>query len=191
MDESSITGESDYISKASPSSNPNGDGFIISGSKVMDGSGLVVVLAVGMDTQLGKLRAAIEEVEENPTPLQLKLESIANDIGKVGVIAAGLTMLALFIHLAIEIIFHGHCFLCFETVNALIEAFLTSVTIIVVAVPEGLPLAVTISLAFSVNKMKDENNLVKHLQCCEIMGNATNICSDKTGTLTQNIMSVD
>jgi P-type E1-E2 ATPase len=68
---------------------------------------------------------------------------------------------------------------------------LTSVTIIVVAVPEGLPLAVTISLAFSVNKMKDENNLVKHLQCCEIMGNATNICSDKTGTLTQNIMSVD
>jgi len=64
------------------------------------------------------------------------------------------------------------------------------VTIIVVAVPEGLPLAVTITLAYSVNKMKDEQNLVKTLASCEIMGGANNICSDKTGTLTQNIMSV-
>lgn len=66
-----------------------------------------------------------------------------------------------------------------------------AVTIIVVAVPEGLPLAVSISLAFSINKMKDENNLVKRVECCETMGGATNICSDKTGTLTQNIMSVE
>lgn len=63
------------------------------------------------------------------------------------------------------------------------------VTIIVVAVPEGLPLAVTITLAYSVNKMKDQNNLVKNLSSCEIMGGANNICSDKTGTLTQNLMT--
>ena len=67
---------------------------------------------------------------------------------------------------------------------------MTAVTIIVVAVPEGLPLAVSIALAYSVNKMKDENNLVKQLASCEIMGGATTICSDKTGTLTQNLMSV-
>jgi len=71
-----------------------------------------------------------------------------------------------------------------------VDAILIGITIIVVAVPEGLPLAVTIALAYSVNKMKDENNLVRNLASCEIMGGANTICSDKTGTLTQNIMAV-
>ena len=77
-----------------------------------------------------------------------------------------------------------------ETLHHLVEAFIIAVSIIVVAVPEGLPLAVTIALAYSVGKMKDENNLVRYLQACETMGGATNLCSDKTGTLTKNIMSV-
>ena len=77
-----------------------------------------------------------------------------------------------------------------ETLHHLVEAFIIAVSIIVVAVPEGLPLAVTIALAYSVGKMKDENNLVRYLQACETMGGANNICSDKTGTLTKNIMSV-
>jgi P-type Ca2+ transporter type 2B len=73
----------------------------------------------------------------------------------------------------------------------LVDILLVGITIIVVAVPEGLPLAVTIALAYSVNKMKDEQNLVRVMAACEIMGAANNICSDKTGTLTQNIMSVE
>lgn len=72
----------------------------------------------------------------------------------------------------------------------LINSFITGVTILVVAVPEGLPLAVTLSLAYSVNKMKQQKNLVRHLDACEVMGGATNICTDKTGTLTENIMTV-
>lgn len=76
------------------------------------------------------------------------------------------------------------------TLLHLVDAFIIAVSIIVVAVPEGLPLAVTIALAYSVGKMKDENNLVRYLQACETMGGADNICSDKTGTLTKNIMSV-
>lgn len=109
-----------------------------------------------------KISKTLEE-EDQPTPLQLKLETVAEDIGKIGTLCAGLTLLALLAHLAIRIIFQDHCFLCYESLKEVINGFLIAVTIIVVAVPEGLPLAVTIALAYSVNKMKDENNLVKHL----------------------------
>jgi Ca2+ transporting ATPase len=80
--------------------------------------------------------------------------------------------------------------LSWDTMHELIEYFIIAVSIVVVAVPEGLPLAVTIALAYSVGKMKDENNLVRYLQACETMGGANNICSDKTGTLTKNLMTV-
>ncbi len=100
-------------------------------------------------------------------------------------------MFALWVNLGIDIFKHKHCFLCIESLNQIVSGFMVAVTIIVVAVPEGLPLAVTIALAFSVGKMKDENNLVKQLSSCEIMGGATNICSDKTGTLTTNTMTLD
>lgn len=81
-------------------------------------------------------------------------------------------------------------FLSVTTIHELIEYFIIAVSIIVVAVPEGLPLSVTIALAYSVGKMKEENNLVRYLQACETMGGADNICSDKTGTLTKNLMTV-
>ena len=85
--------------------------------------------------------------------------------------------------------FTGHLF-TLDTLLHVVDAFIIAVSIIVVAVPEGLPLAVTIALAYSVGKMKDENNLVRFLQACETMGGADNICSDKTGTLTMNKMTV-
>ncbi|EWS72210.1 calcium-translocating P-type ATPase, PMCA-type protein (macronuclear) [Tetrahymena thermophila SB210] len=191
MDESSVTGESDHINKTPALLGEVGNttSFLISGSKVMDGTGLMLVCAVGQNTQLGKLREKLQD-EQPPTPLQQKLETVAEDIGKIGTVAAALTMLAINIHLIVNIVIGEHCFLCIESAQAVVNSFLIGITIIVVAVPEGLPLAVTIALAYSVNKMKDENNLVKELSSCEIMGGATNICSDKTGTLTQNIMSV-
>ena len=145
---------------------------------------------VGNETQIGKLKAKLQE-EQPETPLQQKLELVAEQIGTIGTISALLTMLALWVHLGVAIALKEHCFMCIQSVNQIVNAFLIAVTIVVVAVPEGLPLAVTIALAFSVGKMKDENNLVKQLASCEIMGGATNICSDKTGTLTQNLMTLD
>ncbi len=89
-----------------------------------------------------------------------------------------------------DVISYDKCVFCYETVNVLVSYFIIAVSIVVIAVPEGLPLAVTISLAYSVGKMKDENNLVRFLAACETMGGANNICTDKTGTLTQNQMTV-
>ncbi|EGR33978.1 hypothetical protein IMG5_028960 [Ichthyophthirius multifiliis] len=192
IDESSITGESDLITKNQIDKNQksqNINPFLISGSKIMDGQGKMLVCAVGVNTQLGKLKEKLEE-QQPPTPLQQKLETIAEQIGKVGTGVAILTMSALLINLIIDMIRGIHCIGCVKTLQDILKIFMIGVTIVVVAVPEGLPLAVTIALAFSVNKMKDEKNLVKQLASCEIMGNANNICSDKTGTLTQNLMKV-
>jgi len=114
------------------------------------------------------------------------LEDLANDIGKAGLGAAVLTVTAMCCHLAYDI-FQGKVEpWSLYTANQLVKFLIVGVTIIVVAIPEGLPLAVTIALAYSVGKMREENNLVRHLASCEIMGGANNICSDKTGTLTQN-----
>ena len=93
---------------------------------------------------------------------------MTEEIGKIGTISAGLTLLALYVHLRVNIAMTDHCFLCLDTLREVVKAFMIAVTI-VVAVLERLPLAVTISLAFSVGKMKDENTLVKNLSNCEIM----------------------
>lgn len=193
MDEASVTGESELITKI-PAKDiyvPNREGtpFIISDSKVMEGTGLILVCTVGPNTQMNKIRSRLTE-EQPPTPLQVKLEDVANAIGKIGTIAAGVTFLALLVHLIINVINGDVELFSMVALEDLISYLLLAVTIIVVAVPEGLPLAVTLSLAYSVNKMKDENNFVRHLEACETMGGANNICSDKTGTLTQNIMTV-
>jgi Ca2+ transporting ATPase len=125
------------------------------------------------------------------TPLQKKLETIAEQIGMVGFYVAVLTFAALLIRLMISTMFSGTAaFLTMNSALQILNFFIIAVTIIVVAVPEGLPLAVTISLAFSVSKMFKENNLVRRLHASETMGGANEICSDKTGTLTQNRMTV-
>lgn len=181
-DESSMTGESDHVKK-SPEKAP----FLLSGSQISDGAALAVVLAVGANSFLGKNMASIVSEEEDETPLQKKLNYIAEFIGKIGLAMALLTFLVLLGYQIYDIVTKGWKP---ENLEGIVKGFIVAVTIVVVAVPEGLPLAVTLSLAFSVNEMKKENNLVRHLDASETMGQATNICTDKTGTLTQNVMKV-
>ena len=122
--------------------------------------------------------------------LQAKLTKLAVLIGWFGLGAGILTVIVIWIRFSIET-YHidGESFKK-KHISEYLRAFITGVTVLVVAVPEGLPLAVTISLAFSVKKMLHDHNLVRHLDACETMGNATAICSDKTGTLTTNRMTV-
>lgn len=121
----------------------------------------------------------------------MKLETIAEQIGMVGFYVAILTFSALVIRILIGTMMAGNAaFLSWPNVIGVLNAFIIAITVIVVAVPEGLPLAVTISLAFSVSKMFEEHNLVRRLHASETMGGANEICSDKTGTLTQNRMTV-
>ena len=122
--------------------------------------------------------------------LQKKLTKLALQIGYFGIGAAALSIIVSF--LRFSIVEYGISGRGGEKTDALqfLKFFINGITVLVVAVPEGLPLAVTIALAFSVKKMLNDNNLVRHLHSCETMGNATCICSDKTGTLTTNRMTV-
>ncbi|KAJ6231027.1 cation transporting atpase [Anaeramoeba flamelloides] len=181
INEASVTGESKDIKKSLEE-----DPFVKSGTLVVSGEGRAVVTGVGMNSQYGRMKLNFNEPDP-PTPLQDKLDKMAILIGKIGLYCAILTVGVLFIMIVIDWVRHGWDK---EFISEAVEAFIIGVTIVVVAVPEGLPLAVTISLAYSMKKMMKDNNLVRRLASCETMGNATNICSDKTGTLTQNIMSV-
>ncbi|XP_071774824.1 plasma membrane calcium-transporting ATPase 3b isoform X2 [Centroberyx gerrardi] len=126
--------------------------------------------------------------------LQGKLTKLAVQIGKAGLVMSAITVIILVLYFVIEtFVVEGHVWLAECTpvyIQYFVKFFIIGVTVLVVAVPEGLPLAVTISLAYSVKKMMKDNNLVRHLDACETMGNATAICSDKTGTLTTNRMTV-
>ena len=134
--------------------------------------------------------------DENPSVssgsvLQRKLNNLAALIGYFATTAAILTTIILIIRLLIEVYTHREPHEWQNTDwNDVVDAFIIGIIVLVVAIPEGLPLAVTISLAYSVKKMLTDNNLVRHLHACETMGNATTICSDKTGTLTTNRMTV-
>ncbi|MBI2373387.1 MAG: calcium-translocating P-type ATPase, PMCA-type [Deltaproteobacteria bacterium] len=182
IDESTLTGES------VPADKGQDDLDLKSGSVVTGGSGVMLVLAVGRGTELGKLQAALTETDEDPTPLQERLSVLADRIGTFGLGAA----IATFLALAASAAFRGDIDVSqgLSSLSALLEFAIVAVTIVVVAVPEGLPLAVTISLAYSVAKMAKDNSLVRKLESCETMGAATVICSDKTGTLTKNQMTV-
>lgn len=158
----------------------------------MSGTGLMVVAAVGRNSYYGKLKLKIQQ-DEDETPLQQKLTLLADQVGKVGMFSAAATFAAMLLHYIYDCFKEESFFeslLSVTTIHELIEFFIIAVSIVVVAVPEGLPLSVTIALAYSVGKMKEENNLVRYLQACETMGGADNICSDKTGTLTKNLMTV-
>ena len=130
--------------------------------------------------------------ENDPTPLQEKLEVLADDIGKFGMTMSTLIFCLMVAHLIAERLYYRIPLIDeqYTLFTHILEYFIIAIVLIVCAVPEGLPLAVVIALAFSVNKMKEENNLVRFLAACETMGGANNICSDKTGTLTQNIMKL-
>ncbi|XP_036057670.1 plasma membrane calcium-transporting ATPase 4 isoform X4 [Onychomys torridus] len=232
IDESSLTGESDHVKKSLDK-----DPMLLSGTHVMEGSGRMVVTAVGINSQTGiifTLLGASEEDEEEKkkktktqdgvaleiqplnsqegidseekekkvskmpkkekSVLQGKLTRLAVQIGKAGLIMSALTVVILILYFVVEnFVIQRRSWLpeCTPVyIQYFVKFFIIGVTVLVVAVPEGLPLAVTISLAYSVKKMMKDNNLVRHLDACETMGNATAICSDKTGTLTMNRMTV-
>jgi calcium-translocating P-type ATPase len=181
IDESALTGEPIDISK-----DLSDDPFVLSGCTATAGTASLVAIAVGKESQWGIIKAALEK-EQEQTPLQFKLDRMAEVIGHVGMASAVATFIAMMaIKLFVQPAYLDHI----STFSHALDAFIIGVTIVVVAVPEGLPLAVTISLAYSTKKMLKDKNLIRHLQACETMGNATNICSDKTGTLTQNRMTV-
>ncbi|KAL6661221.1 hypothetical protein ACP70R_000605 [Stipagrostis hirtigluma subsp. patula] len=185
INESSLTGESEPV--AVHAENP----FLLSGTKVQDGSCKMLVTTVGMRTQWGKLMATLSEGGDDETPLQVKLNGVATIIGKIGLIFAVVTFAVLTQSLLRRKISEGSYFSWTgDDALELLEFFAIAVTIVVVAVPEGLPLAVTLSLAFAMKKMMNDKALVRHLAACETMGSATSICSDKTGTLTTNHMTV-
>ncbi|XP_028966499.1 plasma membrane calcium-transporting ATPase 2 [Galendromus occidentalis] len=258
IDESTLTGESDHVKKGE-----NSDPMLFSGTHVMEGSGKVLVTAVGVNSQAGiiltllgaadneggkegdkkprrrvtvgqrrhnaqtadsenhqelspltsghdeeaeigmpmadRSDAATSPVRERDSEeeahrkeksvLQAKLTKLAIQIGYVGSAIAVLTVLILVVrHLITVFVVHQRSWATGDTQH-MVNCFIIGVTVLVVAVPEGLPLAVTLSLAYSVKKMMKDNNLVRHLDACETMGNATAICSDKTGTLTTNRMT--
>jgi len=278
VDESSLTGESDYINKGI-----NKDPMLLSGTHVMEGSGKMVVLAVGVNSQTGIIFALLNEgggdeeearkkrkekeneagadkkdheqkkplipsndggaknaeldgiqlkihegnnshgagnshgasnshgdgannkgeepekkkeggARKEKSVLQSKLTRLAIQIGYAGTAIAVLVVLILIIKFCVtEFAIKGETWESEDTprnIEIFVKFFIIGVTVLVVAVPEGLPLAVTLSLAYSVKKMMHDNNLVRHLDACETMGNATAICSDKTGTLTTNRMTV-
>lgn len=191
-DESSITGETDLLKKHSLDTEGKCNPFLISGSRIMEGTGRIMVAGVGRNSQYGMLKLKIQQ-DPDETPLQQKLALLADQIGDIGKYSAAFTFLAMLLHFVYDCVASGQplsSFLTGETAEELVEYFIIAVSIVVVAVPEGLPLAVTIALAYSVGKMKDENNLVRYLQACETMGGADNVCTDKTGTLTKNLMTV-
>ncbi|KQK14184.1 hypothetical protein BRADI_1g14630v3 [Brachypodium distachyon] len=185
VDESSLTGESEPVDVN------EGKPFLLSGTKVLDGSCQMLVTAVGMRTQWGKLMAALTEGGNDETPLQVKLNGVANIIGKIGLFFAVLTFIVLSQGL-IGQKYHEGLLLSWsgDDVLEILNHFAVAVTIVVVAVPEGLPLAVTLSLAYAMKKMMNDKALVRQLAACETMGSSTVICSDKTGTLTTNRMTV-
>uniref|UniRef100_A0A673Y8W0 Calcium-transporting ATPase n=1 Tax=Salmo trutta TaxID=8032 RepID=A0A673Y8W0_SALTR len=239
IDESSLTGESDHVKKTL-----DNDPMLLSGTHVMEGSGKILITAVGVNSQTGiiftllgagededddeeekaekerKKREREEKKKEKErekkekkekkdkkdkldkkthpkkekSVLQGKLTKLAVQIGKAGLFMSGLTVIILITLFMVDTFWiQGLPWIADCTpiyIQFCVKFFIIGVTVLVVAVPEGLPLAVTISLAYSVKKMMKDNNLVRHLDACETMGNATAICSDKTGTLTMNRMTV-
>ena len=181
VDESALTGEPEDIEK-----DLENDPFLLSGCTTVAGSVRFVATAVGPNSQWGVIKSHLEK-EQEETPLQEKLDDMAMKIGNVGIAAAVATFIAMmWIKIFVDPEYLRHV----SVFKHALDAFIIGVTIVVVAVPEGLPLAVTISLAYSTKQMLKDQNLIRHLAACETMGNATNICSDKTGTLTENRMTV-
>lgn len=198
-DESQTTGESDIIRKRpadevysaieNHESLKKMDPFIQSGARIMEGVGTYMATSTGIFSSYGKTLMALNEDPEM-TPLQAKLNVIATYIAKLGGAAGLLLFIVLFIKFLVNLPKQGPDVTAAAKGQNFLTIFIVVVTIIVVAVPEGLPLAVTLALAFATTRMLKDANLVRHLKACEVMGNATTICSDKTGTLTQNKMQV-
>lgn len=176
--ESSLTGESHSVRKISETigkTNTLGDkkNMVFGGTSVVNGSGKAVVVKTGMDTEMGKIAESIESVVDDETPLQKKFDRLGRRLG-------GLTIIICGIIIGFGILKGGH----------FLEMIMVGVSLAVAAVPEGLPIVVTIALALGVKRMVGQNALVKRLPSVETLGCTTVICTDKTGTLTRNEMTV-
>ncbi|KAL1222633.1 putative calcium-transporting ATPase 13, plasma membrane-type [Cardamine amara subsp. amara] len=193
VDESSMTGESDHVEVSL-----TGNTFLFSGTKIADGFGKMLVTSVGMNTAWGQMMSHISRDTNEQTPLQSRLNKLTSSIGKVGLLVAFLVLLVLLVRYFTGSTkdesgkreYQGKKTKSDEIVNAVVEMVAAAVTIIVVAIPEGLPLAVTLTLAYSMKRMMKDQAMVRKLSACETMGSATVICTDKTGTLTLNQMKV-
>ena len=166
---------------------------VMRGTTVTDGHGVMYVERVGDATEIGKVARQATEQSQEQTPLNLQLTKLANLIGKVGFTIATLTFVIftakdLYAYLSVTAVTDWHQWL--EIARIVLKYFMMAVTLIVVAVPEGLPMSVTLSLALNMRRMLKTNNLVRKMHACETMGAITVICTDKTGTLTQNLMQV-
>jgi Ca2+ transporting ATPase len=165
--------------------------IILSGTQVDSGDGSALILTVGINSENGKIRATIEanKSSDDGTPLEQKLNDLADKIGWGGLIAAILTSVGMGLNLGIRAA-QGTFVYDNSDPLTIVKIFIIGITVVVVAIPEGLPLAVTMTLAFSINKMLKDDNFVRRMASCETMGNAEYVCTDKTGTLTKNEMQV-
>lgn len=236
IDESAMTGESDFVAKHGDES----PSVLLAGTRVMEGFGKMLVLCVGEHSQYGSMMTLIRgggaadrvlqsqpaledgdfvelltpksdvlhdsvslatsgdsdlkvhtpEQREERTPLGRKLDELNLLLGKAGIVIALTVFVAMSTRFSVETFAVDKTPWRAELLSEYLSFFLLAVTVLVVAIPEGLPLAVAIALAHSVRQMLRDQNLVRHLNACETAGNATTICSDKTGTLTTNAMSV-
>lgn len=190
VNESTLTGEP-LISKTTLKDDFDPDATypsnrVLRGTTVVDGHATMIVDAVGDSTEYGNVNQGAQMENDLDTPLQMQLKRLASLISKAGYAIAGLTFIALTVNMFLK----GETMGAMETVSHMLNYFMVAVTLIVVSVPEGLPMSVTLSLALSMNRMLKANNLVRKMHACETMGATTVICTDKTGTLTQNQMQV-
>lgn len=221
IDESSLTGESDHVKKSVES-----DPVLLSGTYAMEGSGKMIVTAVGINSQTGIIMALLtgnkggdssssssssssstsdtsstgsgsshssnssdDDDITSKSVLQTKLSELALQIIYCGTTIAVLALIVLITRYCITHYVVEKQPFTFADLHNAVKFFIIAVTILVISIPEGLPLAIALSLTYSVKKMMKDNNLVRHMDACETMGNATTICSDKTGTLTTNQMT--
>ncbi|CAJ0602106.1 unnamed protein product [Cylicocyclus nassatus] len=230
VDESSLTGESDHIAKS-----PETDPVLLSGTYAMEGSGKMVLTAVGVNSQtgiimtlLGAGKTGLGDGDDDSSStssssssstsssyssfssksshsskssddddglsaksvLQSKLSKLALQIIYCGTTVAAIALVVLVTRFCVEHYVRDGIPFSIADIQMFVKFFIIAVTILVISIPEGLPLAIALALTYSVRKMMFDNNLVRHLDACETMGNATSICSDKTGTLTTNRMTV-
>lgn len=178
---SKTTNEAEFDHEATYPSN-----VVMRGTTVVDGHGVMEVELVGDATGYGKVYEGSQIESDVETPLQIQLKGLAGVISKGGYTVAGLTFVALLVKFFIT----TPDLPIMDIISHVLNIFMIAVTLIVVSVPEGLPMSVTLSLALSMNRMLKTNNLVRKMHACETMGATTVICTDKTGTLTQNQMQV-
>ena len=195
IDESSLTGEPIITKHADPEKNDREATYpstkVLRSTMVMNGRGMYQVTEVGDATEIGKVARSSTEMTSVKTPLNIQLDKLAKLISKFGI---GISVAAFVIFLGRDIINDSEGIWAsadyLRMAETVLQYFMMAVTLIVMAVPEGMPMAVTLSLALNMRRMLKNNNLVRKLHACETMGAVTVICTDKTGTLTQNKMQV-